>query len=360
MRPGRAAAAALATALAACAAPREPAPRTPIASTVRIAPETPPAAPYDLADALTDGREAAPRIWLFRKDGLSLALFGTVHATPRGARWLSPAAHRAFEAADLVLTEVAATEAAQYNPSLAEIEALAPLLLRQDGLDTRDLVAAPGTPERRALDAALEMTRLSPEGTARARPWTTCVDLFHGPRPDTPNRLSAEARAQRAAAARAIGPLEAASPDARIERARVSRGLAHSPLETLASRARIHAAMDEGEALTCIRILSRRIAAGSDYPDMPRRFHEALEGWRRGDAEGARRSVTAYATGITPGFAERLLQARERDWLALIGERCEAARLNCAVAVGFGHLGGADGLIEGLKAMGWRLQGGES
>ncbi len=353
MRARRAAAAALGLVVAACAAPPEAKPRVPIVSTVVIGPASP-TEPYDLSDVTAERGAPAARVWRFEKNGLRLSVFGLMHRTERGARWLSPAARSDLEAADLVLTEVGTTNAGQYNPQPDEIAAITHLLTRQDGGDTRDLAAAPGTHERAMLDAALELARIPPSAAARVQPWTICLDFFHGPKPDTGHRLSREVRALAEAAAKAIGPLDQETADARIERARVSRGLAHGALETLVTRARIYGTMAEEEALACIRTLSRRMATGDDYRTVPERFARMRARWMSGDAETARVEEVAMATAISPAFAARLFQARERAWLALIAERCEAGALNCAVAVGFAHLGGADGLLKGLEAMGWR------
>ncbi len=221
-------------------------------------------------------------------------------------------------------------------------------------------VAAPGSADRAVLDAALDLTGISATGAARAKPWALCLDLHRGERPDAWRRLSGAARERRIQAMQAVGPIDPESPDARIERFRRSQGLAHQQMETFATRARIYGTMRDDEAIGCIRARARQIATGGDFDALPARYALALAQWRGGDVEGARRSELALSRSISPAFAARLYQTRERAWLALIAERCEAARIDCVIAVGFAHLGGADGLFRGLEEMGYRRVGGGS
>lgn len=316
--------------------------------------ETPPPAYYDLADVAAADAHGVPQIFMFEKDGHTLAIFGTMHVAPLGFRWLSPAARRAFAGADLVLTEVGTTSAAQYNPRQSEMNELLPLVTRDDGQDTRDVIAAPGTAARAELETALSLTGISATGAARARPWALCLDLHRAETPEAQRRLNAEARRLRSAAMHAIGPIDQDSPDARIERFRRSQGLAHQQLETFATRARVYASMSDDEAADCVRARARQIVTGGDFSSLPARYSLALAQWRGGDTEGARQSELALTRAVSPAYAARLFQGREREWLALIAQRCEAAGIDCAVAVGFAHLGGADGLLKRIEGLGYR------
>lgn len=344
----------LAAALAACSS----VPATPPAGIVADdAPEIA-ARPayYDLGDVTAASGKGLPQMWLMEKDGHTLAVFGTMHAVPAGVRWLAPEVKRAFAAADLVLTEVGTTDAAQYNPRMSDLEGLAGLLNRSDGIDSRDLIGPRGTPARAELDLAIEMVGLNTANIGLQQAWTLCLDLQHGETAESLGRLSADERARRIAAVRAAGEIEtgAYSPDARIERFRLSQGLAHKQLETFATRARAYATMPEADALACMRARARAVVTGEDFALFPQRFRSAYEHWMRGDIDAARRSETAESDRIAPGFSARLYQARERQWLSLIAERCDAAGIDCAIAVGFAHLGGADGLLKGLERMGYR------
>ncbi|MFT3810002.1 MAG: TraB/GumN family protein [Micropepsaceae bacterium] len=359
MTPRIAAALLLAASTAACAGVPQSPPRGIIADDAPEIAERP--APYDLSDVSAASGAGAPHIWLFEKNGHTIALFGTMHGVPGGSRWLSPAAKRAFTDADLVLTEVGTTDVAQYNPRVSEMEGLAGILTRTDGLDSRDLAAPPGTPERAELDAAIELTGLRSATIGSQQAWALCIDLQRGESREAMLRMTPEAQEKRLAAVRPIGPIDSgpASPDARLERFRLSQGLPHRQLETFATRARAYAPMPEAEALTCIRNRAHAIVSGADWARFADRFRAAHDNWTRGDAEAARRMEVAESQKISRGYAARLFQARERQWLALIAERCDAAAIDCAIAVGFAHLGGADGLLRGLESLGYRRAGPE-
>jgi len=360
MRARLAAALMLAASAAACSSVPQSPPRGIIADDAPEISQRPEF--YDLSDVSAASGEGVPQIWLFEKNGHSIARFGTMHGVPAGSRWLSPAAKRAFTEADLVLTEVGTIDAAQYNPRMGDLEGLAGILVRTDGLDSRDLAAPPGTPERAELDAAIELVGLRSASMGSLQAWALCVDLQQGESRESIIRMTPEALEKRLAAVRAVGPIDSGptSPDARIERFRVSQGLAHRQLETFATRARAYAAMPEDEALTCIRHRARAIARGEDWARFTQRFNAAYDNWTRGDAEAARRMEIAEAEKISRGFAARLFQGREAQWLSLIAERCDAAAIDCAIAVGFAHLGGEDGLLKGLERMGYRLVRGTS
>ncbi len=348
------AAAAFALALAGCATPPAPAPF--LSDDAPQVAERP--ALDDLSDVAAASAKGAPRLFRFTKDGRTLWVFGTMHVTPRGFRWLSPEAKAAFGAADLVLTEVGTTDAGQYNPRESDYAELLPLSVRSDGIDTRDAVAAPGSAERAVLEAALDLVGIAAAGAANARPWALCIDLQRSERPSGVQRLSVEARRMRDAAAEAVGPLDRVSPDARLERFRLSHELAYQTLEDFAARARIYATMTDAEAIDCIRARARQMMSNAEVRAFPARFHAAFESWRKGDTETARRDTLAEIGALSPAYAVRLFQAREAAWLKIIAQRCDAAGIDCAVAVGFAHLGGEDGLLKGLERMGWMRVGG--
>lgn len=360
MRARAAAACVLAALLTACAQTPSPPPAGIIADDAPEIGARP--AYYDLADVSGPDAPGMPGMWVLEKNGRTLAVFGTMHVVPQGFRWLRPDVKRAFAEADLVVTEVGTTDAAQYNPREGELEDLAGLLTRHDGANTLDLVAAPGTPARAELEAAIDMAGVRAASSDSLQAWALCLDLQRSETVEAVRRMTPEARALRTEATQSVGPIEtgAGSPDARIERFRISQGLPHRQLETFATRARVYATMPEAEAIACIRHRAHAIVTGADWTEFPRRFHGSFARWTGGDLDGARRAETTEAAQISPGFAERLYQGREAQWLALIAVHCEEARQNCAMAVGFAHLGGPDGLLKRLEQAGYRLKRGTS
>ncbi len=56
-----------------------------------------------------------------------------------------------------------------------------------------------------------------------------------------------------------------------------------------------------------------------------------------------------------PSFANRVLDARNRNWIPKIEGYLRSGRI-CFVVVGAGHLGGPNGLLTLLKARGYRIE----
>jgi uncharacterized protein YbaP (TraB family) len=79
-----------------------------------------------------------------------------------------------------------------------------------------------------------------------------------------------------------------------------------------------------------------------------------LDLWLSGDAEATRRWMENDQRTINTAWANLFLQGRENLWLSRIASYCDAGRRNCFIAVGMAHLGGSDGLLEGLERLGYR------
>jgi uncharacterized protein len=76
--------------------------------------------------------------------------------------------------------------------------------------------------------------------------------------------------------------------------------------------------------------------------------------WRRGDAETIAR-LTHEAYRDLPAFGERLLSARNRNWLPKIESYLRSGQ-TYFVVVGAAHMGGPDGLLSLLRVRGYRVE----
>jgi uncharacterized protein YbaP (TraB family) len=75
--------------------------------------------------------------------------------------------------------------------------------------------------------------------------------------------------------------------------------------------------------------------------------------WRRGDVDTiARETKKSYAD--FPAFADRVVDARNRNWIPEI-ERYLQSGHTYFVVVGAAHLGGPNGLLALLRARGYQL-----
>ena len=79
-----------------------------------------------------------------------------------------------------------------------------------------------------------------------------------------------------------------------------------------------------------------------------------MEAWRRGDAEKLQHLMKASLADF-PAFADRILDARNRNWLPKI-ERDLRSGHTYFVIVGAAHLGGPNGLLALLRSHGYQIE----
>ncbi|WP_374089720.1 TraB/GumN family protein [Methylomicrobium lacus] len=88
----------------------------------------------------------------------------------------------------------------------------------------------------------------------------------------------------------------------------------------------------------------------------PAQLEQLHQRWRNGDAEGLLQLLSQDSINDTPAFYRRLNRDRNRVWLPQISAFLrENTQGDALVVVGSLHLLGADGLIELLKAQGFRV-----
>lgn len=88
----------------------------------------------------------------------------------------------------------------------------------------------------------------------------------------------------------------------------------------------------------------------------PAQLHQLHASWRSGDAEGLLKLLRQDRVNEIPEFYRRLNSARNRAWLPQISSFLRENNTGSAlVVVGSLHLLGADGLVELLKAQGFRV-----
>jgi len=80
----------------------------------------------------------------------------------------------------------------------------------------------------------------------------------------------------------------------------------------------------------------------------------SMEAWRKGDVETIDR-LDREALRDVPSFRERLIEARNRNWIPRI-EKYLSSKDTYFVVVGAGHMGGSEGLLALLKRRGYRIE----
>ncbi len=79
-----------------------------------------------------------------------------------------------------------------------------------------------------------------------------------------------------------------------------------------------------------------------------------IDAWRHGDVDTLARSILESYRDF-PAFSERLLGARNRNWIPKIESYLHSGKTHFVV-VGAGHMGGPEGLLALLKARGHRIE----
>ena len=98
------------------------------------------------------------------------------------------------------------------------------------------------------------------------------------------------------------------------------------------------------------------LADALDHADEGPARSRALHGaWRAGDAEGLWDGMAAEMKRDYPALYRRINIERNDAWLARL-ERSLAGTDNVLVVVGALHLLGEDGLVEKLRAQGYRVE----
>ncbi len=266
--------------------------------------------------------EAHPAMWRVSDGDTEIWLLGTIHALPPGVHWETPAIVKAIDTADTLVTEIPPASPEQAGATFAKF-AVAKGLLPISGR------VSPG--QHSALASAAEAAGVSIRTLNELRTWAAAVTLAAGPM-------------------RAIG----ASPEHGVEAelARRFAGRRHLALETQTEQLAIfNALLEPAQRLLLMHALAETGAeTGADAGG----YADTLAAWETGD-------VQALAASFAPGFRDApelqrtLVTARNARWSSWIARRM-AAPGHVLVAVGAGHLVGADTVIAMLAARGFRVR----
>ena len=99
------------------------------------------------------------------------------------------------------------------------------------------------------------------------------------------------------------------------------------------------------------------LADALDHADQGPARSRALHGaWRAGDAEGLWDGMAAEMKRDYPALYRRINTERNDAWLVPLQERLQAGQGTTLVVVGALHLLGSDGVVEKLRARGYRVE----
>lgn len=274
-----------------------------------------------------------PLLWKVSDADNSVYLLGSFHLLKPADYPLSPDIDAAFNASQSVVFEIAPQEMA--SPALAMQMQQAGM--RSDGTRLDDELA-PGVRERLAAwlslnTAALERVGLPPQALQSFKPWFAglMISLVEMTRQGLDPALGLDQHF--ATKAQALG-----KPT--------------SGLETGAQQLAFLDSMDHDEQL---QFLDEALAESEPGNRELEQLHAA---WRRGDVSTLWRVMAVEMKRGYPKLYRHIDIDRNDAWLPKIEQRLEAAagHDDTLVVVGALHLLGSDGVVEKLRARGYRVE----
>ncbi|WP_426266808.1 TraB/GumN family protein [Sphingomonas sp. LHG3443-2] len=263
-----------------------------------------------------------PALWKVADGDTTVYLFGTIHLLPQGTRWVSPLFERAAEESQGLVVETIVDTA---NP--------APFAATMMRLAT----STPGLPpvldrvpsdKRAALATAIARSHIAPAALDKMETWAVALALL-GPQFGAMDLKQEEGvemklKARFAAAGKPIDQLETNEEQLRF----------FDRLPESAQQALLLGTLESPEAV------------GKQFGGM-------LSAWGRGDVAAIARSFNAEMAG-SPAMAELLLKQRNANWTRWIEGRMGQPG-TVMVAVGAGHLAGADSVQAMLQKRGLKV-----
>jgi len=266
-----------------------------------------------------------PLLWkVSGAQGSALYLLGSFHLLTPQDYPLSADVDKAFDASRSLLFELSPEE--MQAPELAA--RMLQAAVRADGRQLKDDLDAE-TWQR--LQAYASANGLPLEKLAGLKPWFVglSISLAQMQR----QGLDAQAGLDRHLMARAAD--------------------AGKPAEGLESAAAQIAMLDGMDAEEQRQLLREALEQVDKGDEQSRRLHDA---WRRGDDVTLWRDMAAQMRQDYPGLYRRINVERNDAWLAPLRQRLQAGQGTTLVVVGALHLLGEDGVVEKLRAAGYKVE----
>ena len=278
------------------------------------------------ASAQTDyaAIEANPALWSISDEDSTVYLFGTVHILPPELSWRTDAITAAFADAETVYFEADVMS----QQAQADMQALIPQLgMNAAGVTLTSLISEEAEGHiatiagRIGAPADVFQAQLDP-----LQPWLASISMAllqmqaagYAPMSGVEVVLSAEAEA----AGKQKGYFETAEEQLRF--------LADSPMDVQIAEFEVGVAqmVEEPELLT-----------------------ELVQAWASGDMDYLDALFNEDMRDASPALYERLIVQRNQNWIPQI-EAALAGSQDAFIAVGAGHMPGAQGVVSLLEAQG--------
>ncbi len=276
-----------------------------------------------LATTACAQEEFDPALYVVRDADSTMYLYGTVHVRPLGTDWGDQDVRDALASADEIWTEI------EISP---EADRQAQALATQMGQAPPDkpLSSWLTAEDNERLDALAQRLGISRAHLETMQPWMAGLTLT-------------------------LLPIMRAGydPMSGVDRAVDAYGDANGKtmrtFETIEQQLGFFAGLDEE---TQRQFLLEAIHEAEQGPDM---IGQMTTAWERGELDVLERLVIDDTREQYPDVYEALFVRRNNAWLEVLVRELEGSGVDF-VAVGAGHLLGADGLVEQLRARGYSVE----
>ena len=258
-------------------------------------------------------KDADPALWVVKDADTTIYLFGTIHVLKPGLTWFDEAVKTAFDKSNtLVLEMVEPDQATEQKVVLAK--AFAP--------DQPPLSTQVSAKYRGVLTSTMAAGKVPAATYEKMRPWFAAVTLSLLP-------------VQKSGYGAANGPEGVLSAAAK------AAGKPVVGLETFEGQLGI---FDSLSKQAQVKLLESTI---DELPTANATMDKMVADWSRGDPDALAREMNKSLKD-SPEVAKALLTDRNKQWAGWIAERMRTPG-TVFIAVGAGHLAGANSVQEQLK-----------
>lgn len=261
-------------------------------------------------------KKSGPALWKVADEDTTIYLFGTVHVLPQGIAWYDGEIAKALASADALVTEIITDDTtATKMQELVISKGLLPPDQTLRGLLTEE--------QRMVFDEGMTKLELPPTAFDRFEPWYASMML-------------------------SMLPLmkEGYSPESGVEvtlAGKADKSKPRQELETLEWQLGLFDSLPQADQ---IAFLMQTVAM---IDQMKPTIDAMVAEWLEGDADALAKLMNESMDN--PHLAEVLLYSRNRNWAQWIDTRLDSPG-TIFIAVGAGHLAGANSVQDALKARG--------
>lgn len=265
---------------------------------------------------------ARPAFWVVEHHGVRHYLLGSVHLLPPETKWLTQEIRVARDKAEVFVFEAPLSDADVTMSAFVDKHGRI-----AGGKTLRDLL---GKKSHEALESAAMEVQYPPQLLATVRPWLAAVQL----------ELYAYLK---------LGYSPYYGVDQVLERQVQSRKVTFAHFETVEEQLSYFLKLSPKEELKYLNATVRDIL---EKPEMPQQL---IKAWAEGDTRGLLNLIDEGMAGL-PQLKAQLLTSRNRKWLPQVEAMLKSGKVHF-VTVGAAHLVGREGVVEMLRAKGYKVTG---